>query len=70
MDREVVRELIQAGLNAVSLHRELEEILVTGYRHDRIKADYRELRTILGGGGASERVAADMSDSLVQKKGK
>lgn len=70
MDREVVKELIQADLNAVSLHRELEEILVTGYRHERIKADYRDLRAILGGSGASGRVAADMAGSLVQKEGR
>ncbi len=70
MDREVVRELIQGDLNAVTLHRELEEILITGYRHEKIKADYRELRTILGGGGASGRVAADMAGSLVQKEGR
>ena len=70
MDREVVRELIQADLNPVSLHGELEEILVTGYRHERIKAGYRELRLILGGSGASERVAADMAVNLVQKEGR
>ena len=68
MDREVVKELIQEGLNSVSLHRELEEIVATGDRHKSIKADYRELRTILGGGGASGRVAADMMESLVQMK--
>ncbi|HHV00071.1 MAG TPA: lipid-A-disaccharide synthase [Bacteroidales bacterium] len=68
MDREVVRELIQEGLNSASLHRELEEIVATGYRHERIKDDYRELRTMLGGGGASARVAADMIESLVNKK--
>ena len=70
MDREVVRELIEADLNPVSLHGELEEILVTGYRHERIKSDYMELRLILGGSGASERVAADMAVNLVQKEGR
>jgi lipid-A-disaccharide synthase len=70
MDREVVKELIQGDLNAETLHSELEELLITGYRHEMIKAGYRELRAILGGGGASGRVAADMTGSLVQKKGR
>jgi lipid-A-disaccharide synthase len=64
MDREVVRELIQGDLNNARLHTELDEILVTGYRYQMIKKDYTELRGILGGGGASGRVAADMVASL------
>jgi lipid-A-disaccharide synthase len=60
MDREVVRELIQGDLNAASLHRELSDILATGHRHRRMKKDYSELRDILGGSGASARVAEDM----------
>ena len=64
MDREIVRELIQGDLSNARLHRELDEILVTGYRHQKIKKDYAELRGILGGGGASGRVAADMVSNL------
>ncbi|MFZ2286910.1 MAG: lipid-A-disaccharide synthase [Bacteroidales bacterium] len=67
MDREVVRELIQDDLNQVRLHAELQEILVTGYRHEIIKGDYSELRELLGGRGASERVAGDMVTSLREK---
>jgi len=69
MDREVVRELIQEELSLRSLHRELAQILVTGYRHGMMKKDYRELREILGGTGASERVAADMVAALKPKNG-
>jgi lipid-A-disaccharide synthase len=64
MDREVVRELIQKELNLMSLHRELSQILATGYRHGMMKREYRELREILGGSGASERVAADIVASI------
>lgn len=64
MDREVVRELIQKELSLTGLHRELSQILSTGYRHGMMKRDYSELREILGGSGASERVAADMVASL------
>lgn len=69
MDREVVRELIQADLNSSGLHSELAEILVTGYRNHVIKNDYSELRSILGGGGASQRVAADMVNNIKLKGG-
>jgi lipid-A-disaccharide synthase len=66
MDREVVKELIQGSLNPVNLHHELSLILSTGYRHHIIRKDYAELREILGGGGASGRVAADMVSNLQQ----
>jgi lipid-A-disaccharide synthase len=69
MDREAVRELIQGDLNNARLHRALQEILVTGYRHQMNKNDYTELRGILGGGGASGRVAADMVGSLKTNAG-
>ncbi len=67
MDREVVRELIQDDLNQVTLHSELQDIIVTGYKHEIIRRDYNDLRTILGGGGASERVAEDMLRNLQEK---
>lgn len=67
MDREVVRELIQDDLNQSRLHTELQDILVTGYRHGIIKRDYNDLREILGGRGASERVAEDMVRNLREK---
>jgi lipid-A-disaccharide synthase len=65
MDREVVRELIQGDLNQVNLHRELQAIIKSGFKHEIIRSDYRQLRMILGGSGASARVAADMIDNLV-----
>lgn len=67
MDREVVTELIQGDLNLKRLHQELSDILSTGYRYKLIKKDYSQLREILGGSGASERVAADIVSNLVQK---
>ncbi len=66
-DREVVRELVQNDLNQARLHSELQDILITGYRHEIIKRDYRELRELLGGMGASERVAEDMLRNLQEK---
>jgi lipid-A-disaccharide synthase len=67
MDREVVRELIQNDMSQARLHSELQDIIVTGYRHEIMKSDYSELREILGGSGASERVAEDMLKNLQEK---
>ncbi|MBE0677165.1 MAG: lipid-A-disaccharide synthase [Bacteroidales bacterium] len=66
-DREVVRELVQNDLSQARLHSELQDILITGYRHEIIKRDYIELRELLGGMGASERVAEDMMRNLQEK---
>lgn len=64
MDREVVRELIQADLNQMTLYRELQGIIQTGHKHDTIRADYKQLRRMLGDTGASARIASDMVDNL------
>ncbi len=64
MDREVVRELIQTDLNQMTLYRELQDIIRTGHKHDTIRADYKQLRLILGDTGASARIASDMVDNL------
>jgi lipid-A-disaccharide synthase len=64
MDREVVRELIQRDLNRDELTAELKNIIASGSKHDSIRRDYNELRGILGGSGASSRVAEDMVKNL------
>jgi lipid-A-disaccharide synthase len=64
MDREVVRELIQSDLNQLTLYRELQGILRTGHKHDIVRADYKQLRELLGDAGASARIASDMVDNL------
>ena len=57
MDREVVIELIQNDFNEQRLEKELNNILDTNKRKTMF-SDYFELETILGGKGASEKVAA------------
>jgi lipid-A-disaccharide synthase len=64
MDREVVRELIQTDLNQVSLHRELQNIIRSGYKHEHIRSDYKKLHRLIGGRGASARIAADIVNTL------
>jgi lipid-A-disaccharide synthase len=64
MDREIVRELVQNDLNQQTLHRELLNIIRSGYRHEIIKGDYARLREVLGGSGASLRIASEIAESL------
>lgn len=56
MDREVVTELIQNDFNAQNLEKELQLILNKTNRN-QIFEDYYDLEMILGGEGASEKVA-------------
>lgn len=56
MEREVVKELIQADFNTENLKIELEKILSGSYR-EKIFSDYYELENKLGGTGASEKTA-------------
>jgi lipid-A-disaccharide synthase len=62
-DREVVKELIQDELNTLSLKNELDKILAGPVR-DRILEDYKEIKELLGGPGASARTAGLIYGSL------
>ncbi|KAB2810033.1 lipid-A-disaccharide synthase [Phaeocystidibacter luteus] len=55
-DREVVVELIQREMNAKRLSKELGQIL-EGPKRETMLEDYKVLRQLLGGGGASQRAA-------------
>lgn len=55
MDREIVRELIQDEMNARLITEELRKLL--GPKRDEMLAQYAELKTKLGGKGASARTA-------------
>ena len=56
MDREVVKELIQDELNESTIFNELKKVLSPDHRK-KLLSDYSELRTKLGGSGASEKAA-------------
>ena len=64
MDREVVKELIQKDMNMENAVRELKAVLPGGAKHDRLMADYSELRRAIGDAGASERVGNKMVEML------
>lgn len=60
MDREVVKELIQKECNPTSIRKEIDLILNDENYRNRIQKDYDELEKILGGVGASKKLANDL----------
>ena len=64
MDREVVRELIQADLTEDNLVKELDQLLHNAKRQRKLLEDYVELKDRLGNAGASEKAAEVILKSL------
>ena len=65
MGSEVIRELVQYDLNTKNLIEELSAILDEGSRKNKILADYKMLKEIIGPSGASSRVAEKMVKELL-----
>lgn len=64
MDKEVVKELIQDDLTTSNLKVELEYVTSDQTRRDKLFADYKILKSKLGGGGASRKTAVGIIDLL------
>jgi lipid-A-disaccharide synthase len=64
LNRESVRELIQGDLTYENMKHELSLLLHDDVRIAKMKADYDELHGLLGGPGASEKVATAVLKSL------
>ena len=62
--QQVVRELIQDDLHPEALAAELRRLLDDPKRKAQIKADYAEMRALLGETGASRRVAAKILELI------
>ncbi len=63
MDKELVKELIQAELNTKNLKLELDK-LIAGDRREKMLAGYEELEQKLGGSGASANTANSIYKTL------
>ena len=66
--REAVAEIIQSDLSVERAERELRAIIAGGAKRARMLADFDELRTVIGGPGASERFARRMVELLHNEK--
>lgn len=64
MDQEVVKELIQFDMNSKDLKLQLDKVLPEGESREKMLDDYKKLRKVLGGTGASERVAKLMYNNI------
>lgn len=64
MDREIVKELIQADLNEKNIVSELNAILPGGWKREIMLENYSALRKMLAGKDASARIARDMYHSV------
>lgn len=64
MDSEVVKELIQFDMNPRRVKEELDKVLFDTSNRERMLNNYQKLREVLGGTGASERVAKLIFDYL------
>lgn len=64
MDREVVKELIQDDCTSVQISKELSRILPGGESRSQMEKDFKELRQLLGGDGASKKVAQSLLKTI------
>ncbi|MDE6069862.1 MAG: lipid-A-disaccharide synthase [Alistipes sp.] len=64
LGREAVAEIIQSDLSVERAERELRAIIAGGAKRERMLRDFDELRTTIGGPGASERFAQRMVEEL------
>ena len=64
LGREAVRELVKAKLDIDEAVAEVRAILPGGERREAMLGDFEELRTMIGGAGASVRFAEDIVNSL------
>ena len=64
MDREIVKELIQADLNKQNLTLELQKLLYDNAYKTILKSDYISLKEKLGGEGASKKAALSIIDYI------
>ena len=66
--REAVAEVLQSNLDITRAERELRAILPGGEKRQRMLADFGELRTVIGGPGASDRFARRMVELLKNRE--
>jgi lipid-A-disaccharide synthase len=64
MDKEVVKELIQDECNPKSIKAELDLLIPDGDRRNQLLNNYDKLEEILGGGGASKKVAQSLLKTI------
>jgi lipid-A-disaccharide synthase len=67
MGREVVREMVVYKPSVDEAEQELRALLPGGNKREQMLKDFDELRTLIGGAGASDRFAADIVQTIKTK---
>ena len=70
LGREAVTEIVCAKVDQEAAERELRAILPGGEKREKMLDDFAELRSIIGGAGASDRFAEAMVKELKEQRGK
>ncbi len=68
MGREVVREMVVYNPSVDEAEQELRSIMRGGAKRDKMLKDFDELRSIIGGAGASDRFAEDIVQTIQNSK--
>ncbi|MDX2361106.1 MAG: lipid-A-disaccharide synthase [Crocinitomicaceae bacterium] len=64
MDQEVVKELIQNECTPENIRAEVDRLIERGEYRENLIENYKTLETILGGGGASQKVAQSLLKTI------
>jgi lipid-A-disaccharide synthase len=64
MDKSMIKELIQDEMNEEKLKNELSQITRKTTKREKMIHDFEELKNVLGGSGASKRIAQKLIDYL------
>ena len=70
MDKGLFKELIQHSCTPALISQELDQLLHNRNYRARMMQDYADVRTVLGGAGASAKVAKAMTDELMKMTNK
>jgi len=67
MNKLLIKELIQENLNELQLKSELENIIYDINYRNKLQEDFTYLKELLGGPGASKRIAEKLVNFYLQK---
>ena len=68
LQREAVREMVEYKPSVDEAEKELRAIIKGGAKREKMLEDFDELRSIIGGAGASDRFAADIVQTIQNSK--
>lgn len=67
MDEPVIPELIQEEMTVENMQAELDKMLFDDKRREKLFTDYRRLKQVMGGSGASEKAAGLIKSALIEQ---